>query len=154
MEGIASSYGANYVAKARDDLPSREVRRRRGAPPAPSNDQPELPLKAVPKGRPTVIAPEIAARAAVSRRANSHHRVLAWTKTGRERVSNFLHPVSVDGDWRPVDMGLLARLANVQRMDPEAFLLGGTKPWSSMEVHRLWRRTLAKAQVRYVRRNN
>ena len=53
------------------------------------------------------------------RRTFSHHRVLAWTKTGRERVSNFLHPVSVDGDWRPVDMGLLARLANVQRMDPE-----------------------------------
>jgi len=46
-------------------------------------------------------------------------------------------------------MGLLARLANVQTMDPEAFLFGGSKPWSSMEVHRLWRRTLAKAQVRY-----
>jgi len=83
------------------------------------------------------------------RRMFSHHRLLAWTKTGRERVSNFLHPESVDGDWRPVDMGLLARLANVQGVDPEAFLFSGSKPWSSMEVHRLWRRTLAKAQVRY-----
>ena len=45
------------------------MRRRRSAPPARSNDQPELPLKAVPKRRPTVLSPEIAARIAVSRRA-------------------------------------------------------------------------------------
>ena len=83
------------------------------------------------------------------RRQFSHHRLLPWTKTGRERVSSFLHPVSVDGDWRPADTGLLDRLTKVQSTDPEAFLFGGSKPLSSMEVHRLWRRTLAKAQVRY-----
>ena len=36
--------------------------------PARSSDQPELPLRAVPK-RPRVLTPEIAARVAVSRRA-------------------------------------------------------------------------------------
>ena len=40
------------------------------APPARSSNQPELPLKAaLPKRRPNVLAPEIAARVAVSRRA-------------------------------------------------------------------------------------
>src|SRR5262245_478321 len=57
------------VAKARDDPRIPEVSRRRSAPPARSSDQPELLLKAVPKGRPAVLAPEIAARIAVSRRA-------------------------------------------------------------------------------------
>ena len=46
------------------------MRRRRSARPARSYDQPELPLKAaLPKRRPNVLAPEIAARVAVSRRA-------------------------------------------------------------------------------------
>ena len=43
--------------------------RRRARPDRFGVEQPELPLKAAPKRRLTVLAPEIAARVAVSRRA-------------------------------------------------------------------------------------
>jgi integrase len=63
---------------------------------------------------------------------------------------SFLHPVSVDSpDWRPVDLGLLARLSKVQSLEPSAFLFGGAHPLSSMTVNRLWWRALTKAGVRY-----
>jgi len=45
------------------------VPRRRARPDRFGVEQPELPLAATPKRRPTVLAPEIAARVAVCRRA-------------------------------------------------------------------------------------
>lgn len=79
------------------------------------------------------------------------------TKTGHSRTVSLLHPVADDTtQWRPgatdgaqsVVAGL--RGLTVQSLEPEGFVFGrGTKPLSSMELHRRWRRVLAKAQVRY-----
>lgn len=82
---------------------------------------------------------------------------LGPTKTGRERNISILHPVADQTtEWRPgatvearsVIAGL--RQLKVRPLEPEAFVFGrGTRPLSSMELHRAWRRVLAKARVRY-----
>jgi integrase len=93
---------------------------------------------------------------ALVRRTWSRER-LGPTKTGRERVVSMLHPVVDETpDWRPGATSaarlLLAGLRHlkVRSLDPEAFVFGrGDRPFSSMEVHRAWRRVLTKARVRY-----
>jgi len=66
------------------------VSRRRSAPPARSNDQPELPLAATPKKRlSTVVDPAAAAKVAVARRAKlssvpEHVRLVLTLELRRE----------------------------------------------------------------------
>jgi hypothetical protein len=66
------------------------VRRRRGTPPARSNDQPELPLAAPPRKRlSTVLEPAAAAKVAVARRAKpssvpDHVRLVLTLELRRE----------------------------------------------------------------------
>src|SRR5262245_36824834 len=78
------------------------------------------------------------------------------TKTGRERVVSFLHPVADPiVDWRPgagEARSLLAGLRGlkVQSLEPSAFVFGrNNRPLSSMELHRNWKRALLAARVRY-----
>ncbi len=93
---------------------------------------------------------------ALVRRTWSRGR-LGPTKTRRDRTVSILHPVADPvADWRPgvtaEARSLLAGLRGlpVRHLEPEAFVFGdGRTPLSSMEVHRLWRRVLAKARVRY-----
>jgi integrase len=82
---------------------------------------------------------------------------LGPTKTGHVRSVVLEHPVAEDtSDWRPrgsvgpetVVAGL--RRLTVQGLDEESFVFGrADRPLSSMELHRRWRRVLAKAGVRY-----
>ncbi len=82
---------------------------------------------------------------------------LGPTKTGHARTVSLLHPVADDTlDWRPgttdAARSVLAGLRGltVRSLEPEAFVFGrGSAPLSSMELHRRWRRVLAKARVRY-----
>ena len=83
-------------------------------------------------------------------------RRLGPTKTGRERLVCFLHPVAEDiSDWRPgagqsraVLMGL--RQLKVQSLDPAAFLFTRRGvPWFSQSLNQVWRRALLAARVRY-----
>ena len=86
---------------------------------------------------------------------------LGPTKTGHARVVSLLHPVADDtADWRPgatdAARSVLAGLRSItaRSREPEAFVFGQdsgqhSSPLSSMEMHRRWRRALAKARVRY-----
>jgi integrase len=74
---------------------------------------------------------------------------LGPTKTGVERDVSVLHPIAVDThDWCPSEA---ARFDfKLRSLEPEAFVFQrGGQPWSSMAVHRAWRRVLLAAQVRY-----
>ena len=92
----------------------------------------------------------------VVRRTWSRQR-LGPTKTGRERTVSILHPVADQTlAWRPgttVDSrSVLNALRGVKLrpMDPAAFVFGKqSTPLSSMALHRMWRRVLVAAQVRY-----
>jgi integrase len=92
---------------------------------------------------------------ALVRRTWSRQR-LGPTKTGRERLVSFLHPVAEPiADWRPGAGDARSVLAGlrglkVQSLEPAAFVFGrGKAPLSSMELHRAWKRTLIAARVRY-----
>jgi integrase len=92
---------------------------------------------------------------ALVRRTWSRQR-LGPTKTGRERLVSFLHPVAdATADWRPgagQARSVLAGLRGlkVQSLEPAAFVFGhAAAPLSSMEVHRAWKRALNAARVRY-----
>jgi integrase len=82
---------------------------------------------------------------------------LGPTKTGHARTVSLVHPVADESpDWRAgvTDAGrsVLAGLRGLtmRSLVPEAFVFGrSTIPLSSMELHRRWRRVLAKARVRY-----
>ncbi len=99
-------------------------------------------------------------RTALVQRTWSRQR-LGPTKTGHARSVSLLHPVADDtADWRPggtdAARSVLAGLQTLgtRSRDPEAFVFApagspGSTPLSSMEVHRRWRRALAKARVRY-----
>ena len=91
---------------------------------------------------------------ALVRRTWSRER-LGPTKTGRERSVSILHPVADQAaEWAPgataASIVVLERLGKVTALDPGAFVFGaGSRPLSSMEVHRTWRRLLVAARVRY-----
>jgi integrase len=94
---------------------------------------------------------------ALVRRTWSRQR-LGPTKTGGERMVSILHPVADDTlEWQPgataearsVVVGLRQRRRR-SLDNPEAFVFGqGVRAVSSMEVHRVWRRVLRTARVRY-----
>jgi len=90
------------------------------------------------------------------RRTWSRQR-LGPTKTRRERDVSIVHPIADDTpEWRPgAPAGTrsvlhgLRRLA-VRSLEPEAFVFQRNgQPWSSMDVHRAWKRVLLAAGVRY-----
>ena len=90
------------------------------------------------------------------RRTWSRQR-LGPTKTRTERSVFVSHPIADDTqEWRPgategarsVLQGL--RRLSVRSLEPEAFVFQRNgQPWSSMEVHRAWKRCLLAAGVRY-----
>jgi integrase len=90
------------------------------------------------------------------RRTWSRQR-LGPTKTRRERDVSIMHPIAEDTlEWRPgatagarsVLQGL--RQLKVRSLEPEAFVFQRNGlPWSSMEIHRAWKRVLLAAGVRY-----
>ena len=88
-------------------------------------------------------------------RTYSRHR-LGPTKTGRNRTVSFLHPILDDGgEWRPGSstvafeaLGQLRQLVRADSSGPFVFGQAG-KPLRSGRLHRLWRRTLLMAKVRY-----
>jgi integrase len=78
-------------------------------------------------------------------------------KRGGARTVSMLHPVADPvADWRPgatpESRGIITELRRlpVSRMEPQAFVFGRNgRPLESMELHRLWRRVIVKARVRY-----
>lgn len=98
---------------------------------------------------------DLACGTALVRRTWTRGRI-GPTKTGRERLVSFVHPVAeVTAEWRPGAGDARSVLTGLQRlrvqpMDPTAFLFtraGG--PWTSRTLNRAWRRVLAPARVRY-----
>ena len=94
--------------------------RRRGARPARSDDQPELPLLA-PKRRAAVLAPEIAARVAVSRRAKpssipGYVRLLLTLELRRELAEKLsLKSIKSERNIEAVVIGLIEAAAKQWR---------------------------------------
>ena len=88
-------------------------------------------------------------------RTYSRHR-LGPTKTGKNRTVSFLHPILDDGgEWRPGSSTLAFEVLGQLRQRVEQagagpFVFGQAgKPLRSGQLHRLWRRTLTLAKVRY-----
>jgi integrase len=88
-------------------------------------------------------------------RTYSRHR-LGPTKTGKNRTVSFLHPILDDGgEWRPGSSTLAFEVLGQLRQRVEQagagpFVFGQAgKPLRSGQLHRLWRRTLMLAKVRY-----
>jgi len=74
---------------------------------------------------------------------------LGPTKTGRVRRVSFLHPITQDtAEWRPVAREIISAIRRlpVQSPDPTAYLFGrdGSTPLLSQDLHRDWRRVLAR----------
>jgi integrase len=83
-------------------------------------------------------------------------RQLGPTRTGRNRTVSFLHPILDDGgDWRTGSSTLafevLGQLRErIEQAGAGPFVFGQAgKPLRSGQLHRLWRRTLMLAKVRY-----
>ena len=91
--------------------------------------------------------------AAHVQRSRTRRRV-GPTKTGRIRLTSFLHPVCEDSaDWRPgatpESRALLTRLRTlgVTSLAPDGYLFG--RPLDEQWLHGVWRQVLTKASVRY-----
>lgn len=89
-------------------------------------------------------------------RTFSRHRI-GPPKRGGTRTVSMLHPIADPvADWRPgatpecrAILTELRRLP-VSPMDPQTFTFGRNgQPLESAELHRLWRRVIVKARVRY-----
>jgi len=102
------------TAKARDDLRSPEVSRRRNAPPAHSSDQPELPLAATARKRlSTVLDPTAAAKVAIARRAKpssvpDHVRLILTLELRRELAEKLsLKAIKSERNIEAIVIGLI-----------------------------------------------
>jgi hypothetical protein len=95
--------------------------------PARSSDQPELPLKAVPKDRPAVLAPEIAARIAVSRRAKpspvpDHVRLVLTLELRRELAEKLsLKAIKSERNIEAIVIALIDAAAKRWRLPTRSF---------------------------------
>src|SRR5215467_4699337 len=89
-------------------------------------------------------------------RTYSRHRI-GPPKRGGARTVSMLHPIADPiVDWRPgatpESRAIIAELRRlpVSPMEPQAFVFGRNgQPLESAELHRLWRRVIVKARVRY-----
>ena len=78
------------------------------------------------------------------------------TKTRTSRVVSFTHPITeTTSEWRPNVTDESRRILDelkrlpTRRLEPEAFVFGGDKPWPAWKIHEKWRALLAAAKVRY-----